>query len=395
MISDLTTFYSQKFGEFPFEKGGFTTAPASGFSWGGMENQTLITYCQGCWVSYTSHEYGHQWFGDMITCATWADVWLNEGFATYCEALYREHTTGYSAYKSAINSDASTYLNSNPGWPILNPSWEFTTPDVNTLFNTAITYDKGACVLHMLRYVLGDTVFFNVLHSYATDTVNFKYKPARTADVNAMWNIYSGQNLDYFFNEWIYQPNHPVYANTYNIANLGGGQFRVNFTANQTQSNTPFHTMPLTLKISFTTGSDTTIRVLNDANNQMFSFYFYRQPTTLVFDPNNDIVLKNASLIVSADENNTVLPTKFNLYQNYPNPFNPVTVIKYDIPENSNVKISVFDVTGREIKNLVNEAKVPGNYEVMFNGVSLASGVYYYKLEAGNFSDVKKLILLK
>ena len=134
---------------------------------------------------------------------------------------------------------------------------------------------------------------------------------------------------------------------------------------------------------------------MNDVNNQLFVYDFYRQPTAFVFDPNNDIVLKKATLIVGVEGNENLLPIKFNLYQNYPNPFNPVTVIKYDIPENSKVKISVFDATGREVKNLVNDTKSPGAYEVIFNGVSLASGVYYYKLEAGNFSDVKKLILLK
>ncbi|HEY5534783.1 MAG TPA: M1 family aminopeptidase [Ignavibacteria bacterium] len=395
-IRDMTTFYSQKFGEYPFEKGGFTTAPASGFTWGGMENQTLITYCPNCWVSYTSHEYAHMWFGDMITCATWADIWVNEGHATFCEALYREHTSGYASYKSAINSDASYYLSYNPGWAISVPSWETTTPDVNTLFDLSITYDKGACVLHMLRYVLGDTVFFNALHTYGTDTTNFKFKTARIQDYNAMWNIYTGQNLDWFFNEWIYQPNHPVYANTYNITNTGTNQWRLKFYANQTQSNTPFHKMPITLRIPFTSGPADTVRVMNDVNGQVFIFdYTGKQPTAPTFDPNNDIVLKSASLLVGATGNETQIPEKFSLYQNYPNPFNPVTVIKYDVPENSNVKITVYDATGKEVKTLVNEIKSAGKHEVMFNGVSLSSGVYYYKIVAGNFSDIKKLVLVK
>jgi aminopeptidase N len=332
----------------------------------------------------------------MITCATWADIWVNEGHATFCEALYREHTSGYASYKSDINSDASSYLSSNPGWAISVPSWEFTTPDVNTLFNYAVTYAKGACVLHMLRYVLGDTVFFNALHTYGTDTTNFKFKTARIQDYNAMWNIYTGQNLDWFFNEWIYQPNHPVYANTYNITNTGTNQWRLKFFANQTQLNTPFHKMPITLRIPFTSGPADTVRVMNDVNGQVFIFdYTGKQPTAPTFDPNNDIVLKSASLLVGATGNETQIPEKFSLYQNYPNPFNPVTVIKYDVPENSNVKISVYDATGKEVKTLVNEIKSAGKHEVMFNGVSLSSGVYYYKIIAGNFSDIKKLVLVK
>ncbi len=395
-VRNMTTYFSQKFGEYPFEKGGFATAPASGFTWGGMENQTLITYCPGCWTSYTSHEYAHMWFGDMVTCATWADIWINEGHATWTEAVWNENSGGYSSYKSKINSFASSYLSGNPGWAISVPSWATTTPDANTLFNYSITYAKGACVVHMLKYVLGDTVFYNSLRAYAGDTASFKYKPATIADYNTKWNQTTGQNLDWFFNEWIFQPNHPVYANTYNITNTGSNQWRLKFYANQTQSNTPFHKMPITLRITFSTGNPDTVRVMNDVNNQLFVFdYTGKQPTGVTFDPNNDIVLKTATLIMDANGNETRIPDKFSLYQNYPNPFNPVTVIKYDVPVNSDVKISVYDATGKEVKTLVNENVAAGKHEVMFNGVNLASGIYYYKLEAGTFTDVKKLVLVK
>ncbi|MCX6165412.1 MAG: M1 family aminopeptidase, partial [Ignavibacteriae bacterium] len=119
---DMTNYFSQTFCEHPFEKDGF--ASVSGFG-GGMEHQTLTTISPS-WssvMSLISHEYAHQWFGDMITCGTWADIWLNEGFATYCEALYYEHVSGYAAYKSNVTADASGYLSSNPGWAMYNPAW--------------------------------------------------------------------------------------------------------------------------------------------------------------------------------------------------------------------------------------------------------------------------------
>jgi aminopeptidase N len=298
-IIPMTTQYSTLFGEHPFEKNGFATLNSQ-FTWGGMENQTLTSLCTNCWSeNLISHEYAHQWFGDMITCGTWADIWLNEGFATYCEALWYEYTGGYSSYKSDIMADASGYLSANPGWAMYNASWAVTTPSTNTLFNTAVTYNKGACVLHMLRYTLGDSLFFATLKAYATDAVNFKFGNVVTADFITKVNDVTGRDMSWFFT-WVYQPNHPVYGNMYNFTNLGGGRWQVAFKARQTQTNAAFFPMPLTLTISFATGADTTFRVMNDANNQVFSFLFGRQPTSLTFDPNNDIVLKQGSTSVGA-----------------------------------------------------------------------------------------------
>jgi aminopeptidase N len=394
-IIPMTTYYSQKFGEHPFEKNGFATLNNQ-FTWGGMENQTLTSLCPNCWSeNLISHEFAHQWFGDMITCGTWADIWLNEGFATYCEALWLESTSGYSAYKSDILGDASGYLSSNPGWAMYNPDWIINTPPTNTLFNTAITYYKGACVLHMLRYTIGDTLFFNALKSYATDSLGgFKYNSSVTDDFASKVSQVAGQDMSWFINQWVKEPNHPVYQNYYNFADLGTGQWRVNFTARQVQTNSAFHKMPIVLKIAFTSGTDSLIRVMNDANNQQFSFTFNRQPSSLAFDPNNDIVLKQASLILGIEDENFAT-ADYQLNQNYPNPFNPVTKISYVLPKESDVKLKIFDLQGKEVTTLVNEKQKSGNYEVDFNAANLPSGVYIYKLTAGNFQSMRKLTLLK
>ena len=410
VLVNMTTYFSQKFGEHGFEKNGFATAPAPGFSWAGMENQTLTTLCANCWnENLVSHEFAHQWFGDLVTCATWADVWLNEGFATYCESLWFEKTGGYTAYKNDINSTATAYLQSNPGWPIYNPQWAIVTPDVNTLYNTAITYNKGACVLHMLRYVLNDTnVFFNCLRGYAMDTAEFKYKTATTDDFTAKISQIAGQDLTWFMDQWVKQPNHPVYANLYQFADLGNGSWNVGFQAKQTQSNSPFHRMPLTIRITFASGPDTTFRIDNTSNNQIWIWTFDRQPTAFAFDPLNDIVLKTGTTAagvvpgtIGISVNTTELPRVFALRQNYPNPFNPVTNIKFDIPKRSNVTLKVFDVTGSIVTEIYNGLSEPGLYTADFDAVNLASGIYYYEMaaisESGSiyFRDVKKMVVVK
>ncbi|MEZ4691929.1 MAG: hypothetical protein R3A12_17945 [Ignavibacteria bacterium] len=129
----------------------------------------------------------------------------------------------------------------------------------------------------------------------------------------------TGQDLNWFFNEWIYNPNHPVYSNSYYFTG-SGTNWDVHFTAKQTQTNTVFFKMPIEVKINFSGGSDTIIRVMNDVNNQTFVWNFSLQPVSVVFDPNADIVLKQASIILSAENNGELIPAEFDLKQNYPNP---------------------------------------------------------------------------
>jgi aminopeptidase N len=393
IICDMTTYYSTLFGVHPFEKNGFATLNSE-FPWGGMENQTLTSLCADCWQpSLISHEFAHQWFGDMISPGTWADIFLNEAFATYCEAIWDEHTTGYTQYKSDINYDAGSYLANNPGWAIYNPVWATNIPDVNTLFNVAVTYDKGACVLHMFRYAVGDSMFFASIKAYATDTVNFKYRNAVIPDFITKMNQASGQNLNWFFDEWLMQPNHPVYSNNYYFINNNNGTWTVNFTANQIQTTAGFFQMPLVLQVKFTDGSDTMVKVMNNVNNQLFSFTVAKQPLNLTFDPNDDIVLKQASTINVVNDYYDV-DNNINLHQNTPNPFADKTQIAFDLPTALPIKIVVYDVYGRTVCELLDNAMSKGSHKVEFNTNGIRKGMYYYSLESGHSKIVKKMMVM-
>jgi len=392
LIIPLTNFYSEKFGMYPFEKIGFATLN-SYFQWGGMENQTMINLRSNGWQEgLISHEFSHQWFGDLITCGTWADVWLNEGFATYCESLWIEHTTGYSAYKTNLDKQADYYLQYNPGLPIYNPAYAIQTPDPNTLYSTELIYDKGACVLHQLRYLLGDSVFFQVLHAYATDT-NLMFKNAVTADFSAKVNEVSGQDLDWFFREWVYLPDHPKYSNTYQFEDVENGTWNVKFFMTQALAQPTFFKMPVQLKVQFSDQSDTLIRVVNDINNQLFEFTFSKQPVAVIFDPDRNILLKQATTVEG-------IPEKYHsegpqLFQNIPNPCKANTLIRYNIAKSSEVKISVFDSAGKLIVNPVNRLHEPGQFSVQFNARNLSPGIYFYRMESGNFNVTRRMIILK
>jgi len=407
IIGPMTTYYSQKFGEHPFEKNGFATiASGSGFTWGGMENQTLTSLQYNSWsANLVSHEYAHQWFGDMITCASWADIWMNEGFATYCEALWYEYTGGYSSYKSDILSSANSYLSGNPGWAMYNASWAENPPNNNTLFNYAITYAKGACVLHMLRYLMGDSAtFFNAIRAYSMDTVNFKHNSVATDDFAAKISESYGQDLTWFIDQWVKQPNHPVYQNFYQFIDNSGGNWTVGFQARQVQSNSPFHRMPLALRITFASGPDTIFRVDNNTNNQVWFWPFTRQPISFQFDPDNDIVLKQGTTTqgtVGITLQNEETPIHYALKQNYPNPFNPVTIIKFDLPRRSHVELRVYDVAGRLVAEIFNGLTEKGKYTAEFDASNISSGVYYYELIAqdlekgGIFKEAKKMVIVR
>ena len=397
-IIPMMSYYSGLFGAYPFEKNGFATLNQY-FPWGGMENQTLISLCDDCWDEITvAHEFAHQWFGDLISPATWSDVWLNESFATYSEALWYEHIQDYNRYKQEINSQAAGYLAGNPGWPVYDSSWAEATPGTDTLYNYAIVYLKGSCVLHMLRYVIGDSLFFEVLHSYAADP-GIKYKNAATADFIGKVNEVTGNDYSWFFNEWIYGPNQPKYQNVYEISG-GDTSWTTHFTISQVQTNAGFFRMPVDLLINFSDGSDTVISVMNDSNDQEYYFESERQPSGVVFDPDNNIVLKTGTTTGISEKKENLHPNEFRLEQNYPNPFNPSTRIRWQTAESGWQTLKVYNILGKEVAVPVNEYRPAGSYEIEFpahsaNGINLPSGVYFYQLKTGTHMSVKKMIVLK
>ncbi len=384
----VADYFSEKYCELPFDKNGFA-ALNNEFQWGGMENQTLTSICPGCWYeSLIVHEFSHQWFGDMITCGTWADIWLNEGFATWSEAFWKEANGGYSAYKIAIGNDADDYMSGNPGWAVYVPEWAINTPDNSILFNYAITYAKAACMLHLLRYSLGDSLFFPALHDYATDTADFKFQNSITDDFQAKMEESTGEDLDWFFDSWIKQANHPVYENEYNIhENSGNGTWDVNFYVNQVQTNAGFFPIPIEIYVYFIGGTDTTVRVMNDVNQQLFTFIFDKQPTNVFFDFNNEIVLKQASLVVGIDEGK-IGKQHFNLQQNYPNPASDRTTFTYSLPGDSQISLALYDMTGKKVMNLVNERQCLGTHVLTTDLSTLNSGLYLCRLNAGENSAV-------
>jgi aminopeptidase N len=392
ILPDMTTYYSQNFIEHPFQKNGFASLNGD-FVWGGMENQTLTSLCPYCWYeSIISHEFSHQWFGDMITCGTWADIWLNEGFATWTEAFWIEKTGGYPGYISDIQSDASDYIAHNPGWAISVPDWAINTPSVDTLFNLYITYDKAASALHQVRYLLGDSLFFQTLKAYCADT-NLQFKSAITADFNAKVNEVSGANYDWYFTDWIYQPNHPIYQNRYSIDSAANGRWNITFQASQVQTNPAFFRMMLNFSVMFADSTDTIFRAMNDVNNQIFTWTFNKKPIQFNFDPNDEIVLKQATTFLGVSQPEAL--EGFHLYQNIPNPTSNTTKIVYELKKDSHIHLDIMDISGKIIASPLDENVVQGKHWVDIDCSLFAPGTYFYTLQAGDYKQTRKMIITK
>jgi aminopeptidase N len=193
-LPEMITFYSDLIAPYPFEAYGVVVMPETvGVA---MENQTLSVF--GADMSFEdaiSHELAHQWFGDSVTMASWPDIWLNEGFATYMEWLWVEHTQGkeaFNIYLDDLYQSAQTML--PPGDP---PSWG--------LFDGSV-YIRGGLVLHALRLTVGDEIFFNILSTYYQ---RYQYSNASTEDFIAVAEEVSGQDLGPFFDAWLYGSTMP------------------------------------------------------------------------------------------------------------------------------------------------------------------------------------------
>lgn len=264
---------------------------------GGMENVSATTLMEGALVdvrsgrgmaSLNSHELAHQWFGDLVTCDDWGDVWLNEGFATFFEMYYTQFSEGNDAYdlERQGNVRAALRVENQYRRPISNPFYT----QAGGMFDT-YSYQKGSVVLHLLRKELGDADFFRALGYYLK---KHAHGNVTSGDLSRAIREATGRNVDRFFDDWVYSPGHPVLESawTYDDATQ-----TVSVTVKQTQdtgNGTPIYDLPIDIAILKRGGSASVQREVyrfrTAKNEETFKFNAPFKPDAVVIDPENNIV---------------------------------------------------------------------------------------------------------
>lgn len=379
----MITAFAQGFGEYPFvmEKYGHAHFP-----WGGgMEHQTLTSLSYNGYAPWLiAHELSHQWWGDMITCADFHHIWLNEGFATWSEAYWREVSEGMAAYHEEMNG--ATYL--GPGTIYVEDPTNF-----NDIFNFNLSYQKASWVVHMLRYVLGDVDFFASLQAYRAGR---EYGTATTEEFRDICEGVSGQDLDAFFQQWIYGEYFPVYEYSYYFL-AQGDSTRVNVRVRQTQTGAGLFEMPLDIGVQTGAGwVDFTVQ--NNAWDQAYTFKVGGTALAVAVDRERWILQQNSG--TQTDVAFAPLPVRPVLGANYPNPFNPETSVPFSLPQSGRTRLAVYDVAGRLVRILVDGVLPAGGHHARWDGLddtgrAVASGVYVIRLSAGGQHESRAAVLAR
>jgi aminopeptidase N len=364
----ILNLYSNLFELYPFKNEKYGHAQ---FGWSGGMEHTTVSFMNNFERSLIAHEMAHQWFGDKITCGTWKDIWLNEGFATYLASLTIENFDGNAAFIDD-KTNMINYITSQPGGAVYLTDTEAT--NVGRIFSSRLSYNKGAMVLNMLRLKLGDTNFFQGMRSYLADT-NLAYKYAVTSDFKAHMETAFGGDLTEFFNDWIYKQGYPTYTIT--GQNWGAGQAKIVVNQTQSHSSVSYFEMPLPIRFTGAGGQTFDTIVNNTSNNQTFIVSVPFTITGVQFDPEKDIISKNNTATLGNDTFEVEKAIAI-----YPNPV--TDGIHIQMPSTIEIeKVRLFNNIGQ----MVLESNA-----LDFSVATLSTGVLYAEIQTSQGTFHKKII---
>ena len=293
---DMIRFFSDKIGyEYPWDK--YDQVIVADFIYGGMENATATTLTDGTIhdaraaldVSsdgLVAHELAHQWWGDLLTCRSWAHTWLNEGFATYFAALYAEHDQGEDLFQLQLKNIMDGVIAADAGKNRRPIVWRGYS-DPTEIFDVH-SYQKGASVLHMLRFLLGDELFWKALNYYAHKNA---FRNVETNDLKIAIEEATGENLYWFFEEWLFRAGYPEYEVR---KRWDPSEKKLHLLVKQIQKvdeQTPLFIMPIDIEIATEAGTSVH-RILVSKAEEEFVFDCAAKPLNVIFDKGGWILKK-------------------------------------------------------------------------------------------------------
>ncbi|RED46485.1 putative secreted protein (Por secretion system target) [Winogradskyella eximia] len=365
---DIMNIFTNLFEEYPFADEKYGHAQ---FGWGGGMEHTTISFMGSFNRGLIAHELAHQWFGNKITCGSWKDIWLNEGFATYLAALAIENLDGEASFKSWRQQTVNNITSSPSGSVYLTDQ---DTTSVNRIFSSRLSYNKGAMALHMLRRKLDDTDFYQGMQDYL-DTPALAFDYAKTQDFIDAMELTTGENLDEFFNDWIYNQGYPSYNVNWS---QNGNQLQIMLSQTQSHSSVSFFEAGVPIRVIGTLGETLDLVLDHSVNDQQFFETINFTIQEVLFDPDYHLISKNNSITLSTSD--------FNFNSDitlYPNP--TTSVIHIEKPEHIEIKdIKVYNSLGQL---LLQQRWTP---ELDLN--TLASGILFVQFQTEDQIINKRII---
>ncbi len=368
--------FEELYGKYPFsnEKYGH----AEFILGGGMEHQTMSFIGKRYFTPFVlTHELAHQWFGNMITCSSWNDIWVNEGFATYSTGLFyeREDTAAWNLWKrNTIDS-----VTSRPDGSV----YCYNAQNKNRIFNIRLSYEKASYVLHMLRWVIGDSAFFKGIWNFANDST-LMHGFASTNDVKKHFENTSGKDLTEFFDSWIYKEGYPNYELTFSQKE----DFETALTIKQTPSHSSVSYFKMPVPVLFSgEEKDTLIVFQNDSLIQHFTLNPQFKIKSVSFDPEKKLLCKYKIQEIPVGIESANAET-FDL-SIYPNPAKDYVILK------SNASYKGHWVLKNILGRIVDSGKITNSYQEFISLKNCTSGVYFLQLEFEKGSITRKIVVIK
>lgn len=372
----MMDLFSELFGPYPFweEKYGHYLWPRGG----GMEHQTMTG--MGSFSFYlVAHELGHSWFGNYVTCATWQDIWINEGFATYAGYLatenlapeYADAEREYRFERALREPDGSVYV---PAEDADNPS---------RIFSGNLSYSKGMAIIHMMRYELqDDEIFFETLREFLeiyADSV------ATGLDFKAVLEENSGMDFTDFFNQWYFGAGYPIYDVGWEQED---GILSISSTQHPSAESNPLFKMSMEYRIIHEAG-DTLVRVFHESNQELYHIPIIHKVIDVVTDPRNQVLI-----LMKEEEKRAWAPAEPEAFSIYPNPNNGAFTFKSlgDVDEAKDVKMQIFDLTGQLVYAEVFESCLPF-MEYGPRSLNLNTGVYFVRFRSAEQETLIKMMI--